>query len=327
MTKVSVVVTAYNEQDNIQELINRVYSTFSSLHGISCELVLVDNGSTDDTSRIAIENNSSPLTIKLIELSRNFTYQGGIDAGLCHADGDLVFIIDADLQDPPELFHRLFERIEVGDVEIVYGVRTKRKEKLLKKISFWLFYRLWKLFANIPIALDAGDCCLITRKVKDIIVAMPERCRFLRGQRAWVGFKSAGVEYHRQERFKGETKFSLSSAIGLALDAIYSYSFLPIKLISILGIIVISITILLTLVFVIGKISFMFFGGASLVPSLPAGQTVLHVVILTLFGITFLFLGAIGEYLARIYDETRMRPRFLVKKISKLNADTDDLHG
>lgn len=318
MKKISVITTAFNEEVNINALVSRTFAVLESLSGYDYEFVIVDNGSTDKTSdevRVQIKNGKN---IKLVILSRNFGYQGGIDAGICHSTGDWAFVIDADLQDPPELLPEMLLKAEKEDLDVVYGLRKSREETIFRKFCYWLFYRIWRMTANIPVVVDSGDCCLISRQALDIIISMPERIRFFRGQRLWIGFKHGGIEYHRADREKGKTKFNLLSAIGLAFDGIYSYSFFPIRLITIIGVSVLTLLFGVLGLYVLGRLLVLLTGSSYFFPLLPDGLTVVQLFFAVFFGVNFILLGFVGEYVARIYDEVRARPRFLVRKIEEL---------
>lgn len=315
MKKISVVTTAFNEEDNIESLTERTFSVLKQIKGGEHEMVIVDNGSIDNTSDKVRQQIKNGKNIKLVVLSRNFGYQGGIDAGISHCTGDWAFIIDADLQDPPEILGDMLKKAETDSLDVVYGLRKTREETVFRKFCYWLFYRIWRLTANIPVVVDSGDCCLISRQALDIVKSMPERIRFFRGQRLWIGFNHGGVEYHRVDRTRGETKFNFLAAVSLAFDGIYSYSFFPIRLITIVGIAVLLMLFTVVGLYGIGRILVSLFGSPFIFPLLPDGLTIIQLFFAVFFGVNFILLGFVGEYVARIYDEVRARPRFIVKSI------------
>jgi len=308
---ISIVTTAFNEEECIDNFIEEVSQTVSKITN-NYEIILVDNGSVDRTLEIILAKAKKNKKIKVVSLSRNFGYQGGIDAGISHASGEWTIIIDTDLQDPPTLILPMLEKAKNENLEIVYGIRKSREETIFRKIAYWLFYRLWKKIANIPVVVDAGDFCLISSKAKNEIVNMPERGRFLRGQRLWIGFKHGGIKYHRKNREMGSTKFNIYSSIQLAIDGLFSFSFFPIRLVLVTGIFLFCILTLIILVFIIGRILFLIFGSSSIFPVLPDGLTIIQILLAAFFSLNFIFLGVIGEYLARVYEEVRQRPRYIV---------------
>jgi len=323
--KFSIVTTAYNEEKNIPALLLRIHNVMNSFQNIvnnknihDYQFILVDNGSFDNTSEI-ITNicDEQKIPLKLVKLSRNFGYQGGLDAGLSNADGDYIFILDADLQDPPELLPLMYKKIIDDNLDLVYGIRKSRDESAFRKISFWLFYRIWKFFSNIPIILDSGDCCLMSKRLCTSLCAMPERIRFSRGLRSWLGFKHSGIEYHRQNRTLGETKFNFIGALNLAFDGIFSFSVIPIRLSFIFGLFIFLILFIYFLYFLIIKI--LNLNGFLPIINLPNGFITNYFLLLVLFSINFIFLGIIGEYIARIHEEIKNRPRFIIDYIKNYN--------
>ena len=324
MDYISLVTTAYNEEENIPDLVARADKVLSNLSNTDYEIVIVDNGSFDGTAQKVCNQIDSGRKVKLVRLSRNFGYQGGLDAGLCHAQGDWIFIVDADLQDPPELLPTMLDKAKTENLDLVYGIRSSREETIFRKVCFWLFYRFWKAVADIPVVIDSGDCCLISKKSLDVIREMPERVRFFRGQRLWVGLNHGGLPYHRKDRQKGNTKFNFSSALALAFDGIFAYSFFPIRLMSIIGFMVLIPLFFTVGLYVVGKILVLTIGQAYFLPTLPSGFTILTLTIAVFFGVNFIFLSFLGEYLARIYEEVRSRPRFIVQDIKSGSLWTKD---
>lgn len=314
----SIVTTAFNEELVICEFIDRCIKVIESISPNSYEIVIVDNGSTDRTSELVKSYINNGLNIKLVILSRNFGYQGGIDAALNNSQGNWVFVLDADLQDPPELLIDMVNKTEANkNLDLVLGVRTSRQETFFRKTCYWIFYRLWSLIADIPVVLDSGDCCLLSNRAVNLITSMPERARFLRGQRLWIGLVYDKVYYHRIDREKGTTKFNLLSAASLALDGIFAYSFFPIRLITFIGFFILTLLLLVISFFTFIKVYSYLWNYNFFISALPSGLTFLQLMMGLFFGLLFLMLGVVGEYVARIYDEVRARPRFIIKELIK----------
>lgn len=304
MPEVSVIVPLYNEEDVFPSLIKRL-QTLSSTLQFSVEFVLVDDGSRDNTPALmeALAMTNSNFTS--VFLSRNYGHQIAVSAGMEAASGAYaVMIIDGDLQDPPELITSFYDKIKEG-YDVVFAIRTKRKEGLIKRSAYWIFYRLLQSISKVDIPLDSGDFCMITRTVNNAIVAMPEQSRFIRGMRTWVGFKQVGLEYERQKREAGEPKYTLKKLLKLAYDGIFNFSDVPLKLITKLGVFTILLSIVYLGYVLIKKI---FFG------AVPEGFTALIAAIVLFSGVQLICLGVIGEYVARIYDQVRGRPLFIVRR-------------
>ncbi len=302
--EVSVIVPLYNEESVFPSLIERLETLASTLPFL-VEFVLVDDGSRDNTpvlmETLAMTNDNYTSVF----LSRNFGHQIAVTAGMEAASGTYaVMIIDGDLQDPPELITSFYDKIKEG-YDVVFAVRTKRKEGFVKRSAYWLFYRLLKSISEVDIPLDSGDFCMMTRTVNDAVVAMPEQSRFIRGMRTWVGFKQIGVEYERQKRQAGEPKYTFKKLFQLAYDGIFNFSDVPLKLITKLGIFTILLSVVYLSYVLVKKI---FFG------AVPEGFTALIVAIVLFSGVQLICLGVIGEYVARIYDQVRGRPLFIVKR-------------
>jgi dolichol-phosphate mannosyltransferase len=246
---------------------------------------------------------------RAIRFARNFGHQAAVSAGLAHADGDAVIVMDADLQDPPEELHRFIAKWREG-YEVVYAVRHKRKEGLLKRALYLFFYRLLARLAETPIPLDSGDFCLMDRKVVDLLRAMPERNRFVRGLRAWVGFRQIGLSYERQARAGGKPQYNLRKLIQLARDGVFSFSSSPLRLATRLGSVV-SLVAFVGTVFTLAQRLFAdWFARIGMAP--PPGFATIVMAILFLGGVQLLCLGIIGEYIGRIYDEVKGRPHWIV---------------
>lgn len=307
--QLGIVIPCFNEQEVLPRLRQRLRESLERL-GVSWELVFVDDGSTDRTWEILAGMHREDPRVKVIGLSRNFGHQTAISAGLAYARGDAVAILDADLQDPPELLGRCLEQWRNG-YQVVYAIRRKRKEGWLKRTAYQGFYRLWRAVAEIDVPRDAGDFCLLDRRVVEVLRQMPERNIFLRGMRAWTGFTQIGVEYERAARAAGETKYPLRKLLRLALDGLFAFSTVPLRLAAWLGLLVVLLCfagggfVLLWRV-----LGFEFMGHTARdIPGWAGGT----VAMLFLGGVQLLILGVMGEYLARIYTEVKLRPRWVVR--------------
>ncbi|NOZ49300.1 MAG: glycosyltransferase family 2 protein [Chloroflexi bacterium] len=302
---ISIVAPAYNEEAILPELYRRTCQTLDALD-LSWELVLVNDGSTDRSFEIMQELHAQDARVCIVNFSRNFGHQIAITAGADYARGDAVVIIDADLQDPPSLIADMVEQWRQG-YEVVYAVRKQRQgETWFKLFTARLFYRLINRITGFQIPLDTGDFRLMDRKVVDTLRRMREYHRFMRGLSVWVGFRQTGVEYVRQERYAGETKYPLSKMLRFALDGITSFSHLPLQLATYLGFIIAGISVLGIIVAIILRVS----GSQAFY-----GQASTLVAVLFLGGIQLISLGIIGEYLGRIYNEVKRRPLYVVRDV------------
>jgi len=306
MTKIrySIIAPCYNEEGNLPELFRRIGEIMEQT-GESWELVLINDGSVDRTLEIMRELHATDSRVHYIDFARNFGHQIAVTAGIDYAQGDAVIIIDADLQDPPELILEMIEEWLEG-YEVVYAVRTERKgESWFKLFTAKLFYRLIYRITDVNIPLDTGDYRLMDRKVVNALKQMKERHRFIRGMTSWVGFKQTGVYYTREERFAGETKYPFRRMFKFALDAVTSFSFFPLQMAMYLGFIIAGLSAL----GVIGVIIARLFGNQAFF-----GQATTLVMVLFLGGVQLISLGIIGEYLGRIYDEVKGRPMYVVNE-------------
>jgi len=300
----SVVVPIWNEEAVIPELYRRVIKTMDST-GASWELICINDGSHDRSLQMLIELRAQDERVKVIDFSKNFGHQIAITAGADYAEGDAVIVMDADLQDPPDVVLRMIEQWRAG-YEVVYAVRAKREgETWFKLLTAKLFYRLMQRISDVNIPLDAGDFRLMDRRVVLAMRQLREKYRFMRGLSSWVGFKQIGVEYERAERYAGDTKYPLRKMLRLALNAITSFSYLPLQLATYFG-------FALAFVSLVGIVLTIFLRLSG--SSAFAGQATTLVSVLFLGGIQLIFLGIIGEYLGRIYDEVKARPLYIVSR-------------
>jgi dolichol-phosphate mannosyltransferase len=300
LTLLSVVAPLYNEEETAVEFCER---TIAALGGLPFELVLVDDGSTDATPALLAQVAAGDERVRVISLSRNFGHQAAITAGLDHARGDATVMIDGDLQDPPEVILKMLQRWRTGS-DVVFAVRRERPgETRMKLATARWFYRLFSRVAQVELEPNAGDFRLLDRRALDALNSMRERDRFLRGMTSWVGFEQTSVDYERDPRFAGETKYTLRRMLRFGLDAISSFSNVPLQAATVLGFIFSIIAFLAIPVAIAFRVAGEF---------VPGIATVLLVVLL-LGGIQLITVGIIGEYLGRVYDEVKGRPLYIVR--------------
>ena len=311
----SVVAPMHDEQGNVTAFYERVCA---ALGDVPFELVVVDDGSRDATARILADLAVRDDRVKVLRLSRNFGHQPALTAGLEHARGDAVVMIDGDLQDPPELIREMLEAWRRGS-DVVYAVREARAgERRFKLWSARAFYRLFGRLANIELAADSGDFRLMGRHALDALLSMPERNRFLRGMTVWVGFTQSAVTYHRDARTEGATKFTPGKMLRFSFDAISSFSQLPLQLATLLGFLIAGFAIFVAIpITVVARYTNQFVPGIS--------STI--VVLLLLGGIQLITVGIIGEYVGRIYDEVKRRPLYVVAERLNLPEETPPRGG
>ena len=312
MKKVSVVVPMYYEEEVAEECYSRLKKVLNELSNeYEYEIIFVNDGSEDRTLEILEELASNDENVKVISFSRNFGHQCAVTAGLRATNGDAVLIIDADMQDPPELLKDMLKLWEDGN-EIIYAKRKKRKgESAFKLLSAKMFYKTLNGLSDVEIPKDTGDFRLVDRKVVDVINSLPEHNKFLRGLFGWVGFKQTPIEYERQERFAGKTKYPLKKMLKLAGDGIISFSNKPLRLIGGLGIFSIFLSFI---ILIYALLSFIFQWN-----NLTAGWTSIMVVVTFFAGVQLSSLWIMSEYIARIYDETKQRPQYIIDK--KINLE------
>lgn len=309
MATVTTVIPCYNEEQVLPLLFTR-FAAAAADWGMEWNVICVDDGSTDATWSILRDQAAADPRWRALSLARNFGHQTALSAGLYHADGDVVVVIDADLQDPPEELGRFLGKWREG-YDVVYAVRRKRKEGMIKRLGYWAFYRLMARLVSIEIPLDSGDFCVMDRKVVDTLRLMPERNRFVRGLRAWSGFKQIGLEYERHARAAGEVKYTFRKLLKLAFDGIFSFSLVPLKLATWCGFFV-SLLAFLGIVFTFMQRLFpRVFAAIGLEP--VPGYATIVIAVLFMGGIQLTFLGILGEYLGRIFDEVKRRPAWVFR--------------
>lgn len=302
--KYSIVVPIFNEQETIPELYRRLATVLDSLDGPG-ELLLVNDGSYDNSLSLLRDLAQHDRRLKIVSFSRNFGHQVAITAGIDHAVGEAVVVIDADLQDPPEVILELIKEWQAG-AELVYAQRAERKgESFFKKFTASFFYRLIASVTDLKIPVDTGDFRLMDRKVVEALKQVREHHRFMRGLSVWVGFKQKGVTYVRQERFAGSSKYPLRKMVRFATDGITSFSYVPLQLATTAGFGFAGLALLAIPIVAVLRLrgSDFFFGQATTLIS-----------VLLLGGVQLIFLGVIGEYLGRIYDEVKQRPLYLISE-------------
>jgi len=311
----SVIVPLYNEELVINESYSRLKEVMDSIEE-NYEIIFINDGSRDGTRDMVERICREDEKIKLANFSRNFGHQAAITAGMDLAKGDAIIVMDADLQDPPEVIPNMIAKWKEG-YEVVYAKRIKREgETFLKKFTAKVFYRLLKSMTSIDIPVDTGDFRLIDRKVCDALISLPERNRFVRGLVSWVGYKQTFVEMTRQERFAGETKYSLKKMIRLAFDGITSFSYKPLAFAGYFGGLSFLVGFILLVIVIVKKLVYH-------TPILNLGLVIL--VNLLMFGLVLISIGIMGEYIGRIFDESKARPNYIITStISYKKADENN---
>jgi len=302
--KLSIVIPIYNEEENIDSLINRLRTVVAQMQ-ISCEYIFVNDGSKDHSFQLIKNLALADPAVKYIDFSRNFGHQIAVSAGLDLAAGDRVAIIDADLQDPPELIIDMFAKMDQG-YEVVYAKRNNRNgESWLKKFTAKVFYRILKSITSVKIPVDTGDFRIIDRKVVNVLNQMPEHNKFLRGQISWIGFKQTYVEYNRNVRQAGSTGYTYKKMIRLALDGITSFSNFPLKVASICGFVVSGIAFIVMIYALYSRY---------IIKDYVEGWTSTIISVLFLGGIQLISIGIIGEYISRLSENARNRPLYIINE-------------
>lgn len=307
----SIVVPVYNEQEVIDETYRRLSEVFKD-YFMDVEYIFINDGSKDDTYFKLKEIASGNKEVRVINFARNFGHQIAITAGMDYAKGDAVVIIDADLQDPPEVILQMVDKWEEG-YEVVYGKRLQRAgETFFKKFTAKTFYRFLDSMTDVKLPVDVGDFRLIDRKVCDAMKCLPERSRYVRGLVSWVGFKQTSVEYQREKRFAGETKYPLKKMLKLAGDGIFSFSYKPLKLATFVGMLVSVFSFIYLVVVLVQKF---------IKNDVVSGWASSIAVTLFLNGVTLIVIGIMGEYVGRIYEEVKARPLYIVGELMGFDGD------
>jgi dolichol-phosphate mannosyltransferase len=301
---ISIIVPLYNEEQVFNQLIKRLQNVINSTK-FSCEIILVNDGSSDNTAQLIEEICKKDIRFTGVLLSRNHGHQLAVTAGMASVRGKKgAMIIDGDLQDPPELVSEFYNLLLQGN-DVIYAIRKNRKESFFKKLAYKAYYRLQKKISSFNIPIDSGDFSMLSKRVVDTMNEMPEQSRYLRGMRAWVGFKQIGYEYDRDERHAGETKYSWTKLFELAFNGIFNFSDFPVKIITRLG----FFTVVFSLIYfgynIYRKIYY---------NDVPHGFTATILAIILFSGVQLISLGLIGEYVLRIYNQVRNRPLFVIEK-------------
>ncbi|MBI1807322.1 MAG: glycosyltransferase family 2 protein [Ignavibacteria bacterium] len=309
-TTLSVVVPIFNEEETLPELHRRLTDVLAN-NNIPYEIIYVDDGSVDRSLVLLAKLHTENSGVRVISFSRNFGHQTSISAGLRYAKGDAVVVMDGDLQDPPEIIPQFIKKWREG-YQVVYGIRTRRKENILKRSAYVLFYRLLHKISYLDIPIDSGDFCIIDRSAVNILKLMPERNRFVRGLRTWIGFRQTGVEYERGRRFAGTPKYTMAKLFKLAYDGLITFSFYPLQISTKLGFLFSLMAIVSAAVIIFLKLTRGF---------TPQGWASTVVVILFISALQFFILGIFGEYIGRIFEEVKNRPPFVIKTMLGFEED------
>ncbi len=311
--KISVAIPIYNEQDVIPELIRRVTAALDNLPGGPHQIVFVDDGSSDDSLEILKNAANTDDRLLVVSFSRNFGQQPAYAAALEYVDGDAVVLMDGDLQDPPEQIKTLLNKFNDG-YEVVYAVRVNRKEHILKRFCYNVFYRMIQRLSPTPLPRDSGDFSIMSYRIAKLLASDADRHRYLRGIRSWVGFKQIGVEIDREERNAGKTKYTLKKLFKLAADGIFSFSLIPLRLATLIGSLSVLVALLLAAFAVYAKLT-----PEERLPEfmnkIPPGFTAITVAVSFFAGVQLMFLGVVGEYVGRVFEEVKGRPSFIVDQV------------
>lgn len=311
-TRFGLIIPCFNEEEVIPLLLEELCDFERECPARLCVL-FIDDGSHDRTATLLSAACRENPNYELIRFARNFGHQAAVSAGIDHIDADVVGIIDADLQDPPRVLLGMLQKWDTG-YEVVYGVRKNRKENILLRFSYSLFYRILKRMANIDIPLDAGDFCIMDRQVVNEIRKMNEHHRFIRGLRGWVGFSQFGFEYERQARQAGLPKYDFSKLLKLAFDGLVTFSSVPLRISAWVG----ALASIFGLIYVFYAVTVFF-----IKETVPSGWTSLVVIVIFFGGIQLIVLGILGEYIARIFDEVKNRPHYIIREhLKKTKGNT-----
>ena len=313
--ELSVVIPVYNSAEIFPELHRRLVETLSDTVQ-SYEIIAVVDGCTDSSAEIIKMHTKENPNLKMVELSRNFGHQTAITAGLELSSGEMVVVMDDDLEDQPELLPKFLSKAQEG-YDVVYGIRKKRKVSISRRLAFSFFYRLLNRLSAIDMPYDSGDFCLMKRPIVEALNAMPETNRYIRGLRTWLGLKQVGIEYERGRRPTGQSGYRLINYIKLAMDGILSFSYKPLTYVSVIGFVVASASFLAGMRLIILK-----FTQESI--DVPGWASIM-VAVLFIGGVQLISVGILGQYIARIYDEVKQRPKFIIKQTIGLEKkDSND---
>ncbi|MCE2668711.1 MAG: glycosyltransferase family 2 protein [Microcystis sp.] len=312
MPKYSLIIPIYNEEETIRELYRRVSAVMDSLDD-SVELILINDGSGDRSLKLMRELQERDARVCYISFARNFGHQAAVTAGLNFARGQVIVVLDADLQDPPELIPKMIESWQAG-YHVVYAQRTKRKkESWFKRLTAYVFYRLLGQLADVDIPADTGDFCLMDRQVVDLLNSMPERNRYIRGLRAWIGFQQTAVKFERDPRFAGEVKYTFKKSLALAINSLVSFSKIPLRLSTYLGLFSALIALLMALLVLYWRLQ---------QPDSPVtGLATILIAVFFLGSVQLISIGILGEYIGRIYEEVKGRPAYTIAEIAGLEIN------
>ena len=312
MPKYSLIIPIYNEEETIPELYRRVSAVMDSLDD-SVELILINDGSRDRSLNLMRELQERDARVCYISFARNFGHQAAVTAGLNFARGQVIVVLDADLQDPPELIPKMIESWQAG-YHVVYAQRTKRKkESWFKRLTAYVFYRLLRQLADVDIPADTGDFCLMDRQVVDVLNSMPERNRYIRGLRAWIGFRQTAVKFERDPRFAGEVKYTFKKSLALAVNSLVSFSKIPLRISTYLGLFSALIALLMALLVLYWRLQ---------QPDSPVtGLATILIAVFFLGSVQLISIGILGEYIGRIYEEVKGRPAYTIAEIAGLEIN------
>jgi polyisoprenyl-phosphate glycosyltransferase len=304
--KISAIIACYKDAQAIPIMYERLVKVFRKI-GVDYEIIFVNDGSPDNSEQILTRLVAKDRRVISVNHSRNFGSQMAFTSGIDISTGDSVVLLDGDLQDPPELIEKFFTKWNEG-FDVVYGIRTRREAPLYMSVLYKLFYRIFHKLSYVKIPLDAGDFSLIDRKVVEVIKGFPERDRFLRGLRAWVGFKQTGIPYVRPERMFGKSTNNLLKNINWATKGIFSFSYVPLQIISLFSSIAFLISLLAIIYQLIARFAF---------HNTPQGITTVLIIVLFIGAVQLLGISVLGEYIGKIFEEVKQRPKYVVKSIIK----------
>jgi polyisoprenyl-phosphate glycosyltransferase len=307
LPKYSLIVPIYNEQETIYEMYQRISRVMDQMDA-PVELCLVNDGSSDRSLQLLRDLHQKDSRVVYLSLARNFGHQIAVTAGLNFVRGQVIVILDADLQDPPELIPEMVEQWQQG-YEIVYAQRTRRRQEgWFKRFTAYTFYRLLKRLADVDIPTDTGDFCLLDRKVVDLLNAMPERNRYIRGLRSWVGFNQTAIHFERDPRFAGDVKYTFGKSLALAINGLVSFSKVPLRLSTYLGLLAAMVSLFMSVLVLYWRI---------FTPHSPlTGVTIILVAIFFLGAVQLVSIGILGEYIGRIYEEVKQRPLYTLSEVA-----------